>query len=131
MFFLLLFNWTLSPFHNGYIIGFAAAWETAIRTTTYPATLSVSAGAFIPPESNATKFSVINSVIIDEDSIIKGKAKIIELAESAASINPEDSDFPIKFREAFLELTITVEGLDSTPSPAGPLPLTASKIPLI
>ncbi len=113
------------------IAGFAAAWETAILTTIFPATLNVAAGAFIPPQSNATLFSAVNSVLLDPPSIVAGKAKIMELVSAPPAGSGLDSQFAEKFREAFLELTITVVGLDSTPPPAGPLPLTAALVPLI
>ena len=99
------------------IAGFAAAWETAILTTIFPATLNVSAGAFIPPQSNSTTFSSVTSALLDPISIVAGKAKIMELINAPFTGTGLDSQFAEKFREAFLELTITVTGLDSTPSP--------------
>lgn len=122
---------TLTPTFNALsgITGFATAWETAINTTVFPATLNVSPGAFIPPTSPTTLFSAVTSVILDPASILAAKNKIIELATSPQVLDPNLSDFPVKFREAFLLLTITVVGLDSTvPTP---VPLTAPNIPLI
>jgi len=113
------------------ITGFADAWEAAILTTVFPATLNVSAGAFAGSPSPATTFSVVNSVVLDPPSILAAKNKIIELATAAPVADVNDSEFPVKFREAFLLLTITVSGLDSTPAPAGPLPLTVSNVPLV
>lgn len=113
------------------ITGFADAWKAAIDTTVFPATLNVAPGAFVPPTTPATTFSTVTSVLLDPASVAAAKAKIIELATAAPVADVNDSEFPVKFREAFLLLTITVAGLDSTPTPAGPLPLTVPNIPLI
>ena len=112
------------------IAGFATAWETTILTNIFPATLSVAPGAIIPPASPATTFSLITSVILDPASIILAKNKILELISSPPVSDPNSSLFPEKFREAFLALTITIIGMDSTPTPTGPLPLVAANIPL-
>lgn len=106
------------------ILGFASAWESAILSTM----VSVAPGSIIPPPSPPTTFSVVTSSLIDPSSILAGKAKILELVDVSVV---GESQFPIKFREATLLLTFTVAGLDSTPSPSGPLPLTASNIPFI
>jgi hypothetical protein len=122
---------SLAPTNNPLagITGFADAWANSIATITYPASLLVAPGAFIPPTSPTTLFSAITAVSIDPASILSGKAKIIELAAAVPVADPNDSLFPEKFRDAFLELTITVVGLDSTvPTP---VPLTAANIPLI
>lgn len=111
------------------INGFANAWATAIAGTVFPTTLNVTPGAFIPPTSPTTLFSAVTSVLLDPASILAAKAKIIELASSTPVDDPNLSEFPVKFREAFLLLTITVVGLDST-TPT-PVPLTAANVPLI
>jgi len=74
------------------------------------------------PLSVATIFSVVTSTIVDAPSIIAGKAKIAELASAGSTSDPLESEFPVILREAFLLLTYTVIGLDSTfPTP---IPLT-------
>lgn len=113
------------------ITGFADAWKAAIDTVLFPATLNVAPGAFVPPATPATTFSTVTSVLLDPASVTAARAKIIELATAPPVADVNDSEFPVKFREAFLLLTITVSGLDSTPTPAGPLPLTVPNIPLI
>jgi len=111
------------------ITGFANAWETAILTTVFPATLNVAPGAFIPPSSPATIFSSVTSVVLTPASIAAAKAKIIELASAPPVSDVNDSEFPVKFRDAFLLLKINVTGLNSvSPTPG---PLTASNVPLI
>lgn len=109
------------------IMGFANAWQTALLATT----AVVGPGSFKPPTSPATLFSAVISTIIDPASITAGKAKLLELVTAPPVADPQNSAFPVKFREATLLLSITVTGLDSTPTPAGPLPLVAALVPLI
>jgi hypothetical protein len=112
------------------ITGFANAWEAAILAST----VVVAPGSFKPPTSPTTLFSVVISTIIVPTSIAAGKAKIIELVSAPPVEDAMDSQFPVKFRDATLELKITVTGLDSQPIPPGgpgPQPLVVANIPLI
>jgi len=110
------------------IQGFADAWELAILST-IPV---IAPGSFIPPPTPATIFSaIIPPVVIDPASVAAGKAKLVELVTAPPVSDPKDSQFPVKFREATLLLTVTVNGLNSVPPPAGPQPLTAPAVPLI
>ncbi len=111
------------------ITAFATAWESAILAST----VSAFPGAFIPPSTPATLFSIVSTTVIDPAGIAAGKAKIIELATALPVSDPLLSEFPVKFREATLLLTVTVTGFDSTPPVPGPgpLPLTAPLVPLI
>ena len=97
------------------VTNFANAWETAILASL----AAVGPGCFIPPSSPATLFSAVAGVVIDPASVALGKAKIIELGTSPLVASAQDSEFPIKFREATLLLTVTVSGTDSDDS--GPL----------
>lgn len=120
---------SLTPTNNALagITGFANAWETALNASS----VIVGPGSFQNPATPTTTFSAIISSTIDPTSIATGKAKILELVTAPPVADANDSQFPIKFREATLLLTITVIGLDSTPTPAGPLPLTVANIPLV
>lgn len=110
------------------IQGFADAWEVALNATT----VVVAPGSAVPPPSPSTTFSAVTTTVIDPASIAAGKAKLIELVTAPPVADPQDSLFPVKFREATLLLTITVSGLDSTPpGSGGPLPLVAANVPLI
>ena len=111
------------------IQSFADAWEDALNSLVFPASLSVTLGAFAPPTSPTTLFSSVTMVTLVPASITAGKNKIIELATSTPVDDPNLSEFPVKFREAFLLLKIKVVGLDST-TPT-PVPLTVDNIPLI
>lgn len=106
---------------------FADAWEAAMLATV----VVVAPGSFIPPTSPPTLFSVVLTTLIDPPSIQLGKLKILELVASPPASSAPDSKFADKFFEATSLLTITVTGLDSTPPPAGPLPLTAPLVPLV
>lgn len=106
------------------ITSFANAWESAILATT----VVVAPGAFIPPSDPATTFSAVTGTVIDPPSIAAAKAKIIELGSSSPVDDPQDSEFPVKFREATLLLTITVTGLNSLPTPT---PLVVPLVPLL
>lgn len=107
------------------ITGFANAWEAALNATT----VVVGPGSFKPPSSPATLFSVVATTIIDPPSIALGKAKLLELVTAPPVADPQNSQFPVKFREATLLLTITVSGTNSiTPTPT---PLTVPLVPLI
>ena len=110
-------------------LGLANAWEAAILAST-AAVLPGSAVLPPPVPVPATIFSVVATTIIDSASIAAGKAKILELAAALPVSDANSSQFPIKFREATALLSITVTGADSTPTPAGPLSLTAPFVPL-
>jgi hypothetical protein len=120
---------TLDPVSG--IAGFAAAWSAAIALTIYPVTLLVGPGAFIPPSTPATLFSAVTMVMINPASLVLAQAKIMELVTAPVVSDPMDSVFAEKFRDATLQLSIMVTGLNSIPPPAGPLPLIAPLVPLL
>lgn len=124
---------TLGPTFNqaAGIAGFANAWATAIALTIFPATLNVSAGAFIGTSTPPTLFSAVTAVVLDPASIVAAVAKINELATAPPVSDPTMSQFSEKFRDATLLLTITVTGLNSVPPPPGPNPLVAPLVPLV
>lgn len=108
------------------ILGFANAWEAALLAST----AVMGPGSALVPPSPPTIFSVVITTVIDPASIALGKAKLLELVTAPPETDANNSLFPEKFRDATLLLTITVTGLDSTPIPAGPLPLVAASVPL-
>ena len=97
----------------------ADAWQAGLDASI----VSVLAGDSIGVPSNATTWSSVTSSIFDAPSIAAGKAKILELIGAPNVDDALDAEMPVKFREATLLLTVTTTGLDSTPSPGGPLPL--------
>ena len=97
----------------------ADAFESAILAST----LSVAPGSWVGVSTPASTWSVVNTTIFDAPSISLGKNKILELTSAPLVTDALNSEFPIKLRDAWLLLTVTTSGLDSTPPPAGPLPL--------
>ncbi len=110
---------TPTPIAASGIASFASAWETAIVASA----LSILAGASLGAPSPATTWSVVSSQVIDSSGIAAGKAKILELVSSPPVPDATSSDFPVKFREAFLLLTGSITGLNSVIPPTGPNPL--------
>ena len=100
------------------VTGFANAWESALLASS----VSTLSGSYIGSATPTTTWSVVNSTVLDAPGIAAGKAKILELANDP-NVGAGESKFPEKFMDAFLLLTVTTTGLDSTPTPAGPLPL--------
>lgn len=97
----------------------ANAWEAGLLAST----VSVLPGDSIGTPSPATTWSSVTSCVFDTLSIAAGKNKILELVGAGNVDDALDTPAVVKFREATLLLTVTTTGLDSTPSPGGPLPL--------
>lgn len=106
----------------------AMAWQMAVQAST----IVVAPGTYIGVPSPATIFSVVTSSVIDPPSVAIGSALIVSLLTAAQAI-PDGNNNIIgpTLRKAFLSLTVTVTGLDSTPTPAGPLPLLSPLTPTI
>jgi len=111
-----------STLHDG-VVALADAWATAIGGSV----ADVAVGSSVGAPSPATTWSVVGSTVIDGASVTAGRDKLLELENSPIAGTPEESEFPVKLREAFLLLTITTTGMDSTPpSSGGPFPLVDS-----
>ena len=108
------------------ILGFATAWEAALLASL----VVVGPGSFIPPSTPATLFSVVITSLVDVPSISLGKLKLLELVTAPPTADAQASEFPEKFRDATLLLTMTVTGTNSVVPPGGPNPLVAPLIPL-
>ena len=99
----------------------ATAWETAVLASAAAVLSGTSIGS---PPTNVNTWSAAPGTVIDIPSIALGKAKILELVDSPDDVEAEDSEYPVKMREAFLLLTMTTTGPDSTPpGSGGPLTL--------
>ena len=107
-------------------LSFANAWEASLLASV----ALVAPGSALLPPTPPTIFSVVTTTIIDPTSIAAGKAKILELASAPPVADANNSQFPIKFREATALLSITVSGLNSIPLPGSPTPLVAPFVPL-
>jgi hypothetical protein len=110
------------------ITGFANAWSAAVLATVVVVGTNTVYGS---PATNANTFSAVTTSLINPASIAAGQAIILTLATDPPVGDTKDSKFPEKFRNATLALKIDVTGLDSTPTPAGPLPLVALLVPLV
>lgn len=93
----------------------AAAWESAMNASVGLVVVLTSIGTPSP----TTTWSSITSTVIDPASISAGKSKILESISAPLDKPKEESEFPVKMREAFLLLTVTTSGLDSVPSGSG------------
>ena len=82
---------------------FADAWEVGLLASTLTT-------------ATASGFSSIAKTELDPPSIIAGKAKIQEL-EFSPLTSTSDSEFPPKFRDATLLLTVTLTGTSTGGDP--------------
>jgi len=106
------------------IIGLA--WGAAMQAST----MVVPAGSYLGTPSPATTWSVVTASMIDPPSIAAAQAGLIStLSVMQAVKNAEDSALGSALYKAFTQCTATVSGLDSTPSPSGPLPLSSPLTP--
>lgn len=105
---------------------FASAWETAVLASTFITLPGDFTGAATP----ATTWSVVTTSLIDVASITAAKAQLItDLTNAAKVADVNNSDFPQAFRDAFLNLTVSVTGINSVvPVPS---PLNVLNAPLI
>ena len=96
----------------------ANAFEDAILASTY----LVPINSFIGTDTPATKFSVVESCVVDPASVALAKAKFLEITGLSPDVSAANqSQFPVKLREAFLLLTVTTTGTDSVISAPSPL----------
>ena len=105
------------------------AWLAAATASIMIVSPGTAVGAAAPP----TMFSVVIATIVDPPSLVLAQTALMADLISVMSTpvdDYKDSDFGPAFRRAFLSLTYTVTGLDSTPTPAGPLPLIAAALPM-
>ena len=110
------------------LIKLASAWETG----TVSSILTVPSGSYIGSASPTTTWSLVIASIIDIPSIAVAKAALIAELQLAQAVNSADNSIiGTALFHAFKKLTATVSGLDSTPTPAGPLPLVAATIPVL
>ena len=95
----------------------ANAFEAAILASTYVVPIN----SFIETDTPATKFSVVESCEVDPASVSLAKAKFLEIVGLTPGSAANQSQFPVKLREAFLLLTVTTTGTDSVISAPSPL----------
>lgn len=95
------------------------AWFSAMNSSTWV----VPAGSSIGAPSPTTTFGPTPPPVAtpDASTLTAGKNKILELLQAPSVTDPAQSQFPIKLREATIGITVSTVGVDSTPTPAGPL----------
>lgn len=105
---------------------FADAWETAINASS----LTTLPGDFVNPGGDPTLiWSSISSSIIDASSITAARSQMIAdilAADDAATL--DDSKIPEIIRDAFLALTCTITGQDSSTPTTLPLNVTGAAL---
>lgn len=100
--------------------GFADAWEAAINSSI----MLVLPGAYVGAPAPPTLYSVVFSTIVDPPSVALAKVGLISALVAIKPSEDAAKDFASAFRNAFLALTWTTQGLNSLPPPpAGPGPL--------
>jgi hypothetical protein len=87
------------------ILNFAEAWEKAVLASA----VVVPPGSFLGGPGSATTWSAA-AAVIDPPSIAAGKAIIMTLISAATADSIKKSQFPDKFRKAFLALTVSITG---------------------
>jgi hypothetical protein len=104
------------------------AWGNAMLSST----MVTAPGAFIGAPAPPTLFSVIISTVIDPPSIVAAQTALIATLSVMQAVEvAQDSALAPALHTAFMSCTATITGLDSTPTPAGPLPLTAPLNPFL
>jgi len=102
---------------------FATAWKSAIDAST----MLVVTGASVGIPTPATTFSVVTSTVIDPASSSSAKSTLKNDLKNLPQVSSAlASEFGPKFRQAFLNLTVTVTGVNSVAPTPGPLVLTSS-----
>ena len=100
----------------------ANAWQTA----TLASLMGITApGTTINPPPPPTTGSVLTAVaLIDPPTVAVAYAGFLsDLLTAPPATTPAESVFPRACFKAFTQLTFSVTGTDTTPTPAGPLPI--------
>jgi hypothetical protein len=123
-----LLGLTFSPVAAVGALKMSSAWASATQASTF----IVAPGAVIspPPPPSTGASSVITLSIVEPPSIVKSQQALFKgLLSAGQAATALDSEIPKLLYEAFLGLTFAVSGLDTTPTPAGPLPITLVGVP--
>lgn len=107
---------------------FAGAWEAGLLASTMTVSVGASIGIPVPPTNVYGPLSSAGSpsppsTLIDAPSIAAAKASLV-IALTAIPPSADANAFASAFRSAFLALTCTTMGFDSTPyAPPGTVPI--------
>lgn len=76
-----------------------------------------------PPFPATTGIAATATCIIDPASVALGYALLVAKLSGVIPVNTrKESVFPRAIRDAFLLVTVTISGIDTTPPPTGPIP---------
>lgn len=115
------FTFNVDSFKSGLLGNTAAAIANAWETSILASTMTVAALSYIGTKTPVNTFSIVTSATFDPASISLGKVKILELALLEPTSDPLESLFAVKFRDAFLMLTVSIAGTNSVVSSPAPL----------
>lgn len=119
----LSFTFASSAFENALTDNQASTIANAFEAAWLASTFVVPSGSYFSPQSNATTFSLVSLCAPVPASIAVAKSMILPIANQVPVSDAALSQVPVIIRSAFLSITITTTGLDSTPPIGGPLPL--------
>lgn len=107
---------------NG-VLGLSTAFSQAITSSTMVVSTGDSISNPAAPPSSILGATPPPTCTVVPASIQTGANVILTLASAPLTNDPNNSQFPIKLRQAFAGLLYSVVGVDSTPAPSGPLPI--------
>lgn len=110
-------------------IKLATAWKEATLISTF----SIQPQAKMnPPAPATTGIAASAGAVIDPSSVALGFTYLVsQLSSILPARTRQESAFPRAFRQAFLMLTVTISGVDTTTPPAGPIPFVYPMTPVM
>ena len=110
---------------------YATKLSQAWAASTQASILSVPSGASVGPPTPATTFSAPPIALFNPASVAAGIALILAKVSTAPAVPDSDQSVTVQaLYEATKQLTVTITGLNSIPTPAGPLPLIVPACPI-
>jgi hypothetical protein len=101
-------------------IQMATAWKTATLISTF---MIQPQAKMNPPAPATTGIAATAGAVIDPASVELAYVYLVAQLGSVVPVsNQKGAVFPRAFRQAFLMVTYTISGIDTTPPPAGPIP---------
>ena len=98
----------------------ATSWQTATLASSFAIQPQAKMNKPLPATNGIAATAV---AVIDPPSVALAYAYLLpQLIAVPATSDPKEAVFPKAVRQAFLMLTYTITGVDTTPTPAGPIP---------
>lgn len=109
-----------SPVNLAPAIQIGSGWA---QSTTASQLIITPGASMNPPPTGTNGIAAVAVAVIDPLSVTKATADLIkELAAAPPATDPLDAILPVAVRKAFLGLRFLISGIDTTPTPAGPIP---------